>query len=574
MNKEEHQELEDMPPKGRVPIKAVSATKTIVVPPTLLPPFTETAIPAPLIEALPEFHNLQPFFATQERLRTSINPERCWMGSPISSITRSADQSLFATVVINEKEMPVFLKRIHLLDPLRAVEGDYEWMDSSIHSEATSKKMQDPLNEAYVDSIFALCANQLVTTNTSPHWCQCFGTMSGRVNKYLYNITDEVDEFERSSWWLPHQRKGLFRVIREGEEEELLTGSSAVQGAKQIVGDAKSLSGDEFEEVNDVHETKPLLSSLYISSDDEESEPLALSAPRIRLKRLGDESSSSSFTDDSEGPQTFAEFTNFPVQVTLLERADGTMDDLLEEEEEDETKEERWSAWVFQVVAALTSAQSVYGFVHNDLHTNNIMWSETSQSHIFYKVHKKDSVFYMKVPTFGKIMKIIDFGRASFNLPPENGGFYISDAFFDGNDAADQYNCEPFYKASNGPKVEPNPSFDLCRLSVSLIEALYPTRPDPVRPIKIMYKEGAKMYTETNSSLYNLLWGWLIDKKGKNVLRCPDGRERYPDFDLYKAIAMDVKNAVPFRQIDAKPFSIFRMEEAPPAGETVYNLYI
>lgn len=563
-----------MPPKGRAAIKAVSAPKAVVVPSTLLPPFTETAIPSILKTALPEFHNLQPFFATQERLCSSIDPERCWIGSPISSITRSTDQSLFATICINEKETPIFIKRIHLLDPLRAVEGEYEWQDSSKEmNETTSTKIKDPLNEAYVDSVFALCANQLVTTNTSPHWCQCFGTMSGRVNKYLYNITDEVDEFARSSWWLPHQRKGLFRIIREGEEEELLTGSSAIQGAKQILGDAKSLSGDEFEEVDEISETKPLLSTLYISSDDDEA-PLALSAPRVRLKRLGDESSESSFTDDSEGPQTFAEFTNFPVQVTLLERADGTMDDLLEEEEEDSTKEERWSAWVFQVVAALTSAQSVYGFVHNDLHTNNVMWSETTQSHIFYKVHKKDSVFYMKVPTFGKIMKIIDFGRASFTLPPENGGFYISDAFFEGNDAADQYNCAPFYKASNGPKVEPNPSFDLCRLSVSLLEALYPTRPDPVKPIKIMYKEGSKIYTETNSSLYNLLWGWLVDKKGRNVLRSPDGRERYPDFDLYKAIATDVKGAVPMRQIEAKPFAAFRMEEAPLAGQQVYNLYI
>ena len=563
-----------MPPKGRA-ARAAPATKPVhVVPPSLLPPFTENVIPSTLITALPEFHNLQPFFATQERLRTSsVNPERCWLGSPISTITRTTDQSLFATVCINEKEIPVFVKRIHLLDPLRAVEGEYEWMDPSKDvGEATFKKLQDPLNEAYVDSIFALCANQLVTTNTSPHWCQCFGTMSGRVNKYLYNITDEVDEFERSSWWLPHQRKGLFRVIRE-DGEELLTGSSVVEGAKQILGDAKSLSEDEFEEVSDFTSSSTSTSTtLYISSE-EDTEPLALSAPRVRLKRLADESSDSSFTDDSEGPQTFAEFSNFPVQVTLLERADGTMDDLLEDEEDDSTKEERWSAWVFQVVAALTSAQSVYGFVHNDLHTNNIMWSETTQTHIYYKVHKKDSVFYMKVPTFGKIMKIIDFGRASFNLSPENGGFYISDAFFEGNDAADQYNCAPFYDASNGPKVEPNPSFDLCRLSVSLIESLYPTRPDSVHPLKVMYKEGTKLYTETKSSLYNLLWGWLIDNKGKNVLRCPDGRERYPDFDLYKAIATDVKNAVPSKQIEAKPFAAFHMESLP-TDVKVYNLYI
>jgi hypothetical protein len=108
---------------------------------------------------------------------------------------------------------------------------------------------------------------------------------------------------------------------------------------------------------------------------------------------------------------------------------------------------------------------------------------------------------------------------------------------------------------------------------VSLIESLYPTRPDPVKPIKIMYKEGAKMYTETNSSLYNLLWGWLIDKKGKNVLRCPDGRERYPDFDLYKAIGSDVKSAVPSRQLDAAAFARFCTATMPVSGVPVYDLY-
>jgi hypothetical protein len=247
-------------PKGRPAVRPAAArpaaARPATVSPSLLPPFTDTTIPAAVAESLPEFHNLQPFFATQERLRSSSPVfERCWMGSPIVSLTRSGDQSLFATVGVNDCDVPVFLKRIHLLDPIRAVEGEYRWKSDVILSapteiaERTYKKLQDPLNEAYVDAVFALCANQLVATDTSPHWCRCFGTMSGRVNKYLYNITDEVEEFERSSWWLPHQRKGLFRVIREGEDEEFLTGSSAVQGAKQITSDARSLSGEEFEEM-------------------------------------------------------------------------------------------------------------------------------------------------------------------------------------------------------------------------------------------------------------------------------------------------------------------------------------
>jgi len=399
--------------------------------------------------------------------------------------------------------------------------------------------------------------------------------MSGRVNKYLYNITDEVDEFERSSWWLPHQRRGLFRVIREDGEEELITGSSVVEGAKQISADARSLTGDEFEEVDisGVEGTEEMGAveerDIAVSSDLS----VALRAPRVRLQRLHSESPDSSTTGESDGRQTFAEFAEFPVQVTLLERADGTMDDLLEDEEEDSTQEERWSAWVYQVIAALACAQRYFGFAHNDLHTNNIMWSETSATHLYYRVHRNDSVVYMKVPTFGKLMKIIDFGRASFTLPPEHGGFYISDAFFEGNDAADQYNCPPFYDPANGPRVDPNPSFDLCRLSVSLIESLYPTRPASVQPIKTMYKEGSKIYTETVSPLYNLLWGWLIDKYGKNVLRTPDGHERYPDFDLYKAIGSDVKGAVPSRQLDAVPFARFCTATMPVSGVPVYDLY-
>lgn len=571
-----------MPPRRIDPVKPV-----VTIPASLLPSATEEPIPSTITSVLtaPEFRDLQPFFCAQESFRTTpIRPSHSWMGSTqIDSFTRDESNPLFASLGLKSGEtVPIFLKRIHILDPLRAVEGDYAWNSSAglptlrDQAKETFEKIHQPLNEAYVDALFALCANQMVATKTSPHWCQCFGTMTGRVQKYLYNITDELDEFERSSWWKPHQRMGLFRVVVEDEEEEVQTGSSVSQSARRVLGEATSLVGDEFEEVGYV--------SSASSSDEEEeivagdggdtiSEPsIALSVPRVRLKRLSDDSSETSTTTSEEGPQTFAEFPDFPVQITLLERADGTMDELLEA---DEIVEAEWTAWMFQVIAALTSAQKIYGFVHNDLHTNNIMWSATTKEHLIYKVQKAaGGTFYMKVPTFGKIMKIIDFGRASFTLPREHGGFYISDAFFKGNDAADQYNCAPFYDPDDGPKVEPNPSFDLCRLSVSLIEALYPTRPEPVKPIKVMYREGAKIYTETESPLYNLLWGWLVDKSGKNVLRSADGRERYPDFDLYKAIASDVKNAIPFRQIEQPLFASYRLETPPPPGFQVYDLFI
>jgi serine/threonine protein kinase len=275
--------------------------------------------------------------------------------------------------------------------------------------------------------------------------------------------------------------------------------------------------------------------------------------------------------------QQFVEFSDFPVQVTLLERLEGTMDELLEAEDEEdpasiESKDARWSSWLFQVIAGLTTAQYLTGFVHNDLHTNNIMWSTTDRTHLYYRIHKQKETYYMAVPTYGKIMKIIDFGRASYTLP-EPAGFFISDAFYPGNDAATQYNCEPFYDPEDGKKVEPSTSFDLCRLAVSLLESLYPERPAACTPTKVMSREGAKIYTETVSGIYNMMWQWLTDDDGKNVLRSPDGEERYPDFDLYRALATDVHKAIPKQQIERSVFAGYKVAE-PPKDVSVYDLHI
>jgi serine/threonine protein kinase len=264
--------------------------------------------------------------------------------------------------------------------------------------------------------------------------------------------------------------------------------------------------------------------------------------------------------------------------VTLLERAHGTMDELLEEEDEDDemtkTKDARWGAWLFQVIAALTTAQYYYGFVHNDLHSNNIMWSTTDKPYLYYRVHKKSGAPYiLRVPTYGKLMKIIDFGRATYHLP-DPAGFFIPDAFFPGNDASTQYNCEPFYDAKEGARVEPNPSFDLSRLSVALLEFLYPDRPEAAKPIKIMSKEGNKLYSETVSRVYNMLWEWLIDDSGANILRLPSGKERYPDFDLYRAIAAEIHRAVPRHQIERPLYQEYKFTDAVPSDEPVYDLHI
>ncbi|NDB82362.1 MAG: hypothetical protein EB127_06425, partial [Alphaproteobacteria bacterium] len=75
------------------------------------------------------------------------------------------------------------------------------------------------------------------------------------------------------------------------------------------------------------------------------------------------------------------------------------------------------------------------------------------------------------------------------------------------------------------------------------------------------------------SELFNVLWSWLIDDDGRNVLWETDKSERYPGFDLYCVIAQKVKNAVPREQLDKPLFTQFVTTDPIPENEKVYSLF-
>ena len=85
-------------------------------------------------------------------------------------------------------------------------------------------------------------------------------------------------------------------------------------------------------------------------------------------------------------------------------------------------------------------------------------------NHEELKKFQKKLIMYRNLPN--EIYKIIDFGRAIYKF---NGRTFCSDSFAKDGDAATQYNCEPFINEDR-PKLEPNNSFDLCRLGCSLFD--------------------------------------------------------------------------------------------------------
>ena len=242
-------------------------------------------------------------------------------------------------------------------------------------------------------------------------------------------------------------------------------------------------------------------------------------------------------------------FSKFPVQVICMEQCENTFDYLIMN---GELTDDEWFSALMQIIMILITYQKMFLFTHNDLHTNNVMYIPTNKKFIYYTFKKQT----YKVPTFGKIYKIIDFGRAIYKL---NGKILCSDSFKTGGDAATQYNTEPYFN-NKKPRLEPNYSFDLCRLACSIFDYVV----DDFETIKNINE---------CSPLVKLIVEWCVDDNGVNVLYKNNGVERYPDFKLYKMIARFVHKHTPVDQLDRKEFSKFIVSNKNIGkNETIINI--
>ena len=459
-----------------------------------------------------------------------------------------------------------FRKITHLLDPVRWLQGKYSipkhsflpWHQESW--EATWNKLQDPMNQAYIEALAAYAFSRLREADISPHYHYFYGSVCAKADTYSYNITDSYMSFRHARWFWASQEKQLFKLSFDDTID-------------QEVKDAILKQPDQLEDSSDEDNSEEELTGLDCGHVDNQSlHSAGDSAFESASEKTGksEEEDEEENSDDDEDLEIFADIRKFPVMMIFTESSEGTMDDLLDDYEEvgcePGTKqwEETWKAWIFQIMAALSVGQTIFGFTHNDLHSNNVVWSNTDKKFLYYKMN---SGILFKVPTYGKIFRIIDFGRAIFRI---NEHLFYSDDFKKGNDAAEQFNFGELYDSLE-PEVYPNPSFDLCRFTVGIFESLFPESPPVKKGGKLLSDEPDLQIYETESPLYNLLWTWLLCDDGHNVLMDPDGSERYPDFDLYKVITSQVHNAVPAEQFEKDIFKSFRMKQA--GKEKVYSLY-
>jgi hypothetical protein len=264
------------------------------------------------------------------------------------------------------------------------------------------------------------------------------------------------------------------------------------------------------------------------SEDDDESDSSSVSTSYI----FGVHSCDCSVIDSEDGeesePFAWVSFTNVPVQVTIMEKFEGTLYALYKSNPDPS----KHMDWMTQVVFALAYAQKNFSFTHNDLHANNVMFKRTEKEFFYYS---NEGLIY-RVPTHGYLIKLIDFERSIASIRIQGmkeTRTFVSDQFALDEEAGGQYNMEPFMTKGQ-PEYRPNMSFDLIRLATSLFWDMYPEGPDGP-------------YTDR---LFGLMKEWMTTSDGKSVLfsNIPD-HDRFHGFHLYKAIARFCSNAVPKKEI-------------------------
>jgi hypothetical protein len=232
----------------------------------------------------------------------------------------------------------------------------------------------------------------------------------------------------------------------------------------------------------------------------------------------------------------------------MLEKCKGTLDELFVKGHIQD--ENIANAILMQIIMTLLVYQKAFHFTHNDLHTNNIMWNETDEPYLYYKFAGK----IYRVPTFGKIFKIIDFGRSIYKFA---GKTFCSDSFAPEGDASTQYNCEPYFNEKKA-RLEPNFAFDLCRLGTSLYDFIFDSE--------------TEINKKKMDSFQRTVYRWTMDDKGCNVLYKKNGEERYPGFKLYKMIARLVHKHTPEAQLELSPFCDYLYKSKKSANSYIIDI--
>lgn len=476
------------------------------------------------------------------------------------------------TIETKDKESKeVFVKYITLIDFLKFLIGKYKNENLDIMPCETrvnddskyEKYINDTNNYAYVDSFFYHATSEFAKETKFPHSIQCYDQFVCKKKDCKINIADDLEYLCDSNYFNENINKlyhfedqTISNLFMSTQKEKLVIENSNDVVLEDIeildIGEETETNDKKAEENSDMEQVDggACEDKAEEQSDDDEEDESSDDSEAMNTSESDDEEDSDgdyedesneddedSDEDDDDSDEddddVFLYIHKIPTQVLVLEKCDNTLDYLLEN---DMLQNEELESAMFQIVTILYTYQKVFQFTHNDLHTNNIMYVATEETHLTYRIMGK----VYKVPTFGKIYKIIDFGRSIYTY---KGKLLCSDSFSSNGTAHTQYNFGPYYNPKK-PVIEPNYSFDLCRLACSIFDFIC----DDINHIKTYRKD---------TPIHDLIFSWLYDDNGRNMLYRSNGDDKYPGFKLYKMISKIVHGHLPEKQYGHPCFNQF-----------------
>ena len=511
----------------------------------------------------------QAFFELNDKNYDSISLNHRYHFSELSKVFDNEEKVYL--------KKPVFIKYSPLIDPFRYMSGKYDITaedirvlpkPKEIRSDALPKLMEKN-NASYIDNFFSYLNDKLMSEHNIMNGVEYYGSFLTVQDKFKVNIADDLDYLNSSEYFLKNNKK-LFTLSNIGKDEFMNYGSRSNKSKLIISNTRHNITAISINDTLDDIECSSLDTSVDISnnnliyennksaskssdttnnsetnySDDEEQDftdddesndddDESNKDDEEDESRQEEYQDSDEYVSESDEENIYAYINDFPVQFICLEKCDGTLDELFMGDEMDVKKA---ASALMQIVMTLIIFQKAFQFTHNDLHTNNVMYVNTDIEFLYYKYNNQ----VYKVPTYGKIFKIIDFGRSIYKY---KGNLFCSDSFAPSGDAHSQYNFEPFVNMDK-PRLEPNYSFDLCRLGCSIYDFM------------IDNDNNTSKFDELQKTIYR----WCTDDNKKNILYKKNGEERYPNFKLYKMIARTVHTHGPSEQLDFPYFKQFLIQ--------------
>ena len=505
--------------------------------------------------------HLQPFFPPIECLfKTEELPFSHEYGIKFSQQMSSVLPSKDEIIACGQKQK-IHVKKTMLLSPFKWMQGDYGTslglpttteQASSIHS-----KLQSPHNAAYLGALVA----SVLSESGCQHFPRVYGVFSAVSQNHTIDISDDYEELCERPWFSQNIGKTFELKLVDRSNEDTMD-FSHTRSARALVQLGDEIELGDVEELVTDHVTSSMADLKMVSEEMNETSTELTESSSVSTSYIFnvescdcDEEEQEIMDEEPESGDSFAwaTFSNVPVQLTVMEQCTGTLYELMSKEQDTN----RHLAWLTQVMFALAYAQRNFGFVHNDLHSNNIMYVPTEKEYFYYNLA---GTLY-RVPTYGCLIKVIDFERGVTSIRVagmKDSKFFMSDHFSVNDEAGGQYNYPPFY-ISKYAEVKPNPSFDLVRLATSLFWDLFPNGPD------------CEEYSQ--NTVFSLFKKWLTLEDGTSVLFGKEDprHDRYHGFTLYKAIARYCKDtAVPRKELGSLK-NVYEIS-AVPMGEVALSI--